>query len=65
MAQVVSTITKKSALTQGRLQIEIKVTFIWENKKNLKIFAEKVDLLQFTLGEPYQDNAKKVLHEIK
>ena len=28
-------------LTQGGLEIEIKVTVIWENKKNLKIFAEK------------------------
>ena len=34
-------------------------------KKNLKIFAEKVDLVQFTLGDPYQDNTKNILHEIK
>ena len=65
MTQVLSTNTKKSPLTQGRLEIEIKVTVIWENKKNLKIFAEKVDLVQFTLSELYQDDTKIVLHEIK
>ena len=65
MVQVVSTNTKRSPLTQGGLEIEMKVTVIWENKKNLKIFAENVDSLQFTLGEPYQDDAKKILHEIK
>ena len=64
-AQVVSTNTKRSPLTQGGLEIEIKVTVIWENKKNLKIFAEKVDSVQFTLGERYQDDTKKFLHEIK
>ena len=64
-ARVVSTNTKRSALTQGGLEIEIKVNVIWENKKNLKTFAEKVDLVQFTLGEPYQDDTKKILHEIK
>ena len=42
-AQVISTNTKRSPLTQGGLEIEIKVTVIWENKKNRKIFAEKVD----------------------
>ena len=47
------------------LEIEIEVAVIWENKKNLKIFTEKVDSVQFTLGEPYQDNTKKCLHEIK
>ena len=65
MAQVVSTNTKRSRLTQGGLEIETKVTLIWENKKNLKIFAEKVDSVQFTLGELYQDNTKKFLHKIK
>ena len=65
MAQVVLTNTKRSLLTQGRLKIEIKLTVIWENKKNLKIFAEKVHSVQFTLGEPYQDNTKNFLHEIK
>ena len=40
-AQVVSTNTKRSPLTQGGLEIEIKVTVLWENKKNFKIFAEK------------------------
>ena len=64
-AQVVSTNGKRSPLTQGRLEIEIKVTVIWENKKNLKIFGEKVDLVQFTLGEPYQEDTKNFLHEIK
>ena len=44
---------------------EIKVTVICENKKNLKIFAVKVDSVQFTFGKPYQDNTKKDLHEIK
>ena len=42
-AQVVSANTKRSPLTQGGLEIKIKVTVIWENKENLKIFAEKVD----------------------
>ena len=65
MAQVVLTNTKKSLLTQDRLKIEIKLTVIWENKKNLKIFAEKVHSVQFTLGELYQDNTKNFLHEIK
>ena len=63
--QVVSTNTKRSPLTQGGLKTEIKVTVISENKKNLKIFAEKVNLVQFTLGEPHQDDTKKFLHEIK
>ena len=63
--QVVSTNTKRSPLTQGGLKTEIKVTVISENKKNLKIFAEKVNLVQFTLGEPHQDDTKKILHEIK
>ena len=48
MAQVVLANTKRFLLTQGRLEIEIKVTVIWENKKNLKVFAEKVGLVQFT-----------------
>ena len=47
------------------LEIEIEVTVIWENKKNLKIFPEKVDSVQFTLGEPYQDDTKIFFHEIK
>ena len=64
-AQVVLANAKRSPLTQGGLGIEIKVIVIWENKKNLKIFAEKVDSVQFTLGEPYQDDTKKFLHEIK
>ena len=64
-AQVVSTNAKRSLLTQSRLEIEIKVTVIWENKKNLKIFAEKVDSVKFTLGEPYQDDTKFFFHEIK
>ena len=63
-AQVVSTNAKRSPLTQGGLEIEIKVTVIWEHKKNLKIFAEKVNSVQFTLGEPYQDDTKKIVHEI-
>ena len=46
-------------------RFEIKVTIIWENKKSLKIFAEKVDLVQFMLSEPCQDDTKKFLHEIK
>ena len=65
MAQVVSTNAKRSPLTQGGLEIEIKVTVIWENKKNLKIFTEKVGWVQFTLGEPYQDDTKNFLREIK
>ena len=44
---------------QGGLEIEIKVTVIWENKKNLKIFAEKVDSVQFTLGETYRTIPEK------
>ena len=64
-AQNVSTNTKRSPLTQGGLEIEAKVTVIWENEKNLKIFAEKVDWVQFTLDEPYQDDTKNFLHEIK
>ena len=40
-AQVVSTITKRSPLTQGVLEIEIKVAVIWENKKNLKILFNR------------------------
>ena len=64
-AQVVSTNTIRSALTQGGLEIEVKVTVIWENKNNLKIFAEKVDSVQFTLGEPWLDDTKNFLHEIK
>ena len=64
-AQVVSTNTKRSPLTQGRLEIEIKVAVIWDNKKNLNIFAEKVDSVQFTLGETCQDDTKKFFHEIK
>ena len=64
-AQVVSTNTKRSPITQGGLEIEIKGTVIWENRKNLKIFTEKVDSVQFTLGEPYQNDTKKFLHEIK
>ena len=60
-AQVVSTNAKRSPLTQGGLEIVIKVTVIWENKKNLKIFAVSV---QFTLREPYQDDTKKILLEI-
>ena len=64
-AQVVSTNAKRSPLTQDGLVIEIKVTVIWKNKKNLKIIPEKVDSVQFTLGEPYQDDAKKKLYEIK
>ena len=63
--QVVSTNANRSPLTQGGLEIEIKVTVIWENKKNLKIFAEKADSVQFTLGEPYQDDTKIFLHEIR
>ena len=55
----------RSPLTQSQLEVEIKVAVIWENKKNLKIFAEKVDSVQFTLGEPYQDDTKKILHEIE
>ena len=51
--QVVSTNAKRSPLTQAGLEIEIKVPFIWEKKKNLRIFTEKVDSVQFTLGEPY------------
>ena len=47
------------------MEIEVKVTVIWENKNNLKIFAEKVDSVQFTLGEPWQDDTKNFLHEIK
>ena len=61
-AQVVSTNAKRSPLTQGGLEIVIKVTVIWENKKNLKIFADSV---QFMLGEPYQDDTKIFLLEIK
>ena len=64
-AQVVSTNTKRSPLTQGRLEIEIKVAVIWDNKKNLNIFAEKVDSVQFTLGETCQDDTKNFFHEIK
>ena len=47
------------------MEIEIKVIVIWENKKNPKIFAEKLDSVQFTLGEAYQDDTKNFLHEIK
>ena len=64
-AEGVSTNTKRSPLTQGGLEIEIKVTVIWENKNNLEIFTKKVDSVQFMLGEPYQDDTKKILHEIK
>ena len=59
MVQVVSTNAKRSPLTQGGLEIEIKVTVIWENKNNLIIFTEKVDSVQFTLGESYQNDTKK------
>ena len=64
-AQVVSASTERSPLTQGGLEIEIKASVIWENKKNLKILAEKVVSVQFTLGEPYQDDTKKTVHQIK
>ena len=64
-AQFVSTNTERSPLTQGGLEIEIKASVIWENKKNLKIFAEKVVSVQFALGEPYQDDTKKTVHQIK
>ena len=64
-AQFVSTNTERSPLTQGGLEIEIKASVIWENKKNLKILAEKVVSVQFTLGEPYQDDTKKTVHKIK
>ena len=36
-AQVVSTNTKRSPLTQDGLEIEIKVTVVWENKKSKTI----------------------------
>ena len=64
-AQVVLTNSKRSPLTQGGLEIEIKVTIIWKIKKSLKIFAEKVDLVHVTLGEPCQDDTKKFLHQIR
>ena len=64
-AQFVSANTKRFPLTQGGLEIEIKVTVIWENKKNLKILTEKVDSVQLTLGELCQDDTKNFLHEIK
>ena len=46
-AQFVSANTKRFPLTQGGLEIEIKVTVIWENKKNLKILTEKVSVFRF------------------
>ena len=64
-AQVILTNTKRFPLAQGGLEIEIKATVIWENKKNLKIFAEKANSVQFTLGEPYQNDNKNFLHKIK
>ena len=44
---------------QDGLEIETTIIVIWENKKNLKIFAKKVDSVQFTLRDPYQDDTKK------
>ena len=64
-APIILTNTKRFPLAQGGLEIEIKATVIWENKKNLKIFAEKANSLQFTLGEPYQNDTKNFLHKIK
>ena len=40
-AQVVSANTKRSPLTQGGLEIKIKVTVIWENEKNLEYSLKK------------------------
>ena len=57
--QVVLTNAKRSPLTQAGLEIEIKVPVIWENKNDLRIFTEKVDSVQFTIDEPYQDNTKQ------
>ena len=49
------------------MEIGIKVTVIWENRKNLNLFTENEDLVEFTLGELYQDqdDTKKFLNEIK
>ena len=49
------------------MEIGIKVTVIWENRKNLNLFTENENLVEFTLGELYQDqdNTKNFLHEIK
>ena len=49
------------------MEIGIKVTVIWENRKNLNLSTENEDLVEFTLGELYQDqdDTKNFLHEIK
>ena len=65
-ARVVSTTVKQSPLTQGGLEIEIKVLVVWENNKdNLEVLADKVNSVQFTLGEPYADDTKNILSQIK
>ena len=61
-AQVVSANTQRSPLTQGGLEIEIKVTVIWENKKNLEYSLKKQ---MNHVGEPHEDDTKKILHGIK
>ena len=58
-AQVVSTNTKRSPLTQGGLEIEIKVTVVWENKKS-KTICRKSRFGAITSGEPYQGDTKKL-----
>jgi len=63
---VLSTKAKRSPLLQGGLEIEIEVAVTWkDNANNLRILKEKVASVDFKLGEPYEDDTKKILIQLK
>lgn len=57
---------KNLPLTKCGLEVEITDSVDWENNRdNLKILDDKVTLVQYTLGEPYKDDTREILTEIK
>ena len=62
--KVISDKYKPPPLSQGRLEIPIKVFVGWSNEKSMAILKEKVKSINYPCNMDYVDNSKKVLKDL-
>ena len=62
--KVISDKYKPSPLSQGRLEIPIKVFVGWSNEKSMAILKEKVKSINYPCNMDYVDNSKKILKDL-
>ena len=63
-ARAINTRLKRSPLIQGGVEILIMVNVEWDNADGIRTLKEKVESVNFPVGEEYKDDSNEILKSI-